>query len=156
VETLNLTTRNNAEQRETTCGYAEGVDGINTLQPPADCYPDLLCSGNRLPGRHHGPGGLPLSHHTVWDRHVATVVGNKMMIELAARPPFAGVPHLRRPGLPAASRRSSLSFLDRGAAASAAGTVGLPDDLGADIVGHDDDVGGGDQMGGPGAVAVSR
>jgi hypothetical protein len=34
VETSNLTTRNDAKRRETTCGYAKGVDGVNTpLQP---------------------------------------------------------------------------------------------------------------------------
>jgi hypothetical protein len=27
---LDLTARNDAKQRETTCGYANGVDGINT------------------------------------------------------------------------------------------------------------------------------
>jgi hypothetical protein len=31
---LNLTTRNDAKQREMTCGYATGVDGINTQLLP--------------------------------------------------------------------------------------------------------------------------
>lgn len=33
AETLNLSTRNDANRRETTCGNAAGVDGINTLAP---------------------------------------------------------------------------------------------------------------------------
>jgi hypothetical protein len=31
---LDLTTRNDAKRRAATCGYAEGVDGINTSSTP--------------------------------------------------------------------------------------------------------------------------
>jgi hypothetical protein len=31
---VNLSTRNDVERRDTTCGYAEGVDGINTRRAP--------------------------------------------------------------------------------------------------------------------------
>jgi hypothetical protein len=33
---LNLSTRNDVKQREATCGYTKGVDGINTLVPHAE------------------------------------------------------------------------------------------------------------------------
>ena len=44
AETLKLTTRNNAKVRETTCGYAKRVDGVNTphLSPRAGiCLPRI-------------------------------------------------------------------------------------------------------------------
>ena len=35
-----MTTRYNAKVRETTCGYAKGVDGVNIPQPPPGSYAD--------------------------------------------------------------------------------------------------------------------
>jgi hypothetical protein len=40
-----LTTRNNAKVRETTCGYAKGVDGVNTPQPRSG---ERLGSGSKF------------------------------------------------------------------------------------------------------------
>lgn len=48
------------ERRGMICGYARGVDGVNTPR---------------------GPSGLPVSDHAVSDGHVAMVVGKGVMIE---------------------------------------------------------------------------
>jgi hypothetical protein len=41
---VDFSTRNNAKVRETTCGYANGVDAINTPRPrdPAPHIPSMV------------------------------------------------------------------------------------------------------------------
>jgi hypothetical protein len=68
-----MATRNDAKVRETTCGYAKVVDGVNTPQPRS---------------------GMPRSHQSALlqgdlsgtaSGYIAMVIGNGMTIEASAQ-----------------------------------------------------------------------
>jgi hypothetical protein len=66
-----LTTRNNVKQREMTCGYAKGVDGINTYMRSVSAHEVGPSPGFHVASVHSIAGRPAYSFHDALHCHAA-------------------------------------------------------------------------------------